>query len=73
MMPRRELEPHMHEYDDKWQCKCGFRLITDLDSKSGWVQVKACVSSNGKIKPLGADDAELTLKEKPRRVTGHHN
>ncbi|MGO9645811.1 MAG: hypothetical protein ACLPY5_13830 [Candidatus Bathyarchaeia archaeon] len=60
----------MHEYDDKWQCKCGFRLITDLDSKSGWVQVKACVSSNGKIKPLGAD---AELKEKPRRVTGNHN
>jgi len=71
-MPRREREPHMHEYDDNWQCKCGFRLITDLDSKGGWVQVKACVTSNGKITPLGAD-AGMTMKEKPRRVTAHRH
>jgi len=64
----------MHEYDDNWQCKCGFRLITDLDSKSGWIQVKAFVSSNGKVRPLGTGDGELALKEeKPRRVTARHN
>jgi hypothetical protein len=37
------------------------------------VQVKACVTSNGKMMPLGAEDAGMTMKEKPRRVTAHRH
>ena len=44
----------MHEYDDDWKCKCGFRLITDIDPQTGRMNVKAYVTPNGKTVALQA-------------------
>jgi hypothetical protein len=52
-MPRRAADEHLHQYDDKWQCKCGFRLIMEIDEKTGRMRVKACMTPDGKTLPMG--------------------
>jgi hypothetical protein len=73
-MPRREAEPHMHEYNDKWQCKCGYRLVTEIDSKSGWIRVKGYVTRDGEIKQLEHGSSESTEEpQKSKRGVGHRH
>jgi len=52
-MPRRSSDEHLHEYDDQWQCKCGFRLIMEIDEKTGRMRVKACMTPDGKTISMG--------------------
>jgi hypothetical protein len=51
---------HIHEYDGNWQCKCGFRLITEFDVESQRLIVKAYVTLEGKTVPLGEEDRETS-------------
>jgi len=53
-MPKRDKEGkvHMHEYDDNWRCACGFRLVTESDSDTSIVNIKAFVTPDGKTMPL---------------------
>jgi len=64
-MPRRSSDEHLHEYDDKWQCKCGFRLIMETDEKTGRMKVKACMTPDGKTIPMGEKAEE---QSKPKRI-----
>jgi hypothetical protein len=71
-MPRRVPDGHMHDYDDNWKCKCGHRLVTDLDQKTGRLNVRACVTREGKIIPFGenvAEDTEKPVRRTTRRTT----
>jgi hypothetical protein len=60
-MAKREKEGkvHMHEYDDNWQCRCGFRLITDSQAGGAVVNIKAFVTADGQTVALhhGKEDA----------------
>jgi hypothetical protein len=58
----------MHEYDDNWQCKCGYRLIADFDSKTGRMKLIAYVTPEGKTVPFGEN---LKENEKPKQPTKH--
>jgi hypothetical protein len=58
----------MHEYDDNWRCKCGYRLIADYDQKTGRMNVKAYVTPEGETVPLGESSRR---SEKPVRQAGH--
>jgi len=42
----------MHEYDDNWQCRCGFRLITDSQAGGAVVNIKAFVTPEGETVAL---------------------
>ena len=71
-MSRREQDTrkiHMHQYDDNWQCRCGFRLITELDQETGIVNVKACVTPEGETLSLGDSQraTEGTTKQSRKR------
>jgi len=67
-MAKREKEGkvHMHEYDDNWQCKCGFRLITDTQGGGAVVNIKAYVTPDGQkvaLRHERDDEAEREAEE----------
>ena len=68
-MPRRASDEHLHEYDDKWQCKCGFRLIMDLDIQTGRMNLKGYVTPDGKTVPVGDKPDEKASAPKRTRRT----
>jgi hypothetical protein len=53
-MPKRDQDGkvHMHEYDDNWKCRCGFRLITESDPATAVVNIKAFVTPDGETVAL---------------------
>ncbi len=53
----------MHDYDDEWKCKCGYRLVAELDAKTGRLNVKACVTPEGEKIPFG-ENALWSEKQK---------
>jgi hypothetical protein len=63
-MPRRTSDEHLHEYDDNWQCKCGFRLIMDSEEKTGKMRVKAFITPDGKT--IGVGDKSDEKKPQPK-------
>ena len=70
-MPRRVPDGHMHEYDDEWKCKCGYRLVAELDAKTGRLNVKACVTPEGEKIPFG-ENALWSEKQKGRAKRAKH-
>ena len=50
----------MHEYDDDWKCRCGFRLITESDPKTAVVNIKAFVTPNGETMALRSTEENQT-------------
>jgi hypothetical protein len=56
----REGKGHMHEYDDNWQCRCGFRLVTEPDSNSAIVKIKAFVTPEGQTVALREGEGNRT-------------
>ena len=61
-MPNRDPDGkvHMHEYDDNWKCRCGFRLITESDPKTAVVNIKAFVMPNGETMALRGNEENQT-------------
>ena len=61
-MPKRDPDGkvHMHEYDDNWKCRCGFRLITESDPKTAVVNIKAFVTPNGETMALRSNQENQT-------------
>ena len=59
----KEGKVHMHEYDDNWQCKCGFRLITDTQGGGAVVNIKAFVTPEGQTVALRHGSDEEVEKE----------
>jgi hypothetical protein len=69
-MPKRDQngKVHMHEYDDNWQCRCGFRLITESDPKTSVVNIKAFVTPDGQTVALrGSEENQTDATAKPAR------
>jgi hypothetical protein len=56
----------MHEYDEKWQCKCGFRLIAQIEPETGRLNVKAYVTPEGKTIEFEKHDESPTKKRQVR-------
>lgn len=69
-MPRRVPDGHMHEYDENWQCKCGYRLIANYDQKTGRMSVKAYVTPDGETVPLG--ETSRTSEKPTRQIARKH-
>lgn len=67
-MPRRASDEHLHEYDDKWQCKCGFRLIMDVDVQTGRMNLKGYITPDGKTVPVGEKREETSAPKRTRRT-----
>ena len=56
----REGKGHMHEYDDNWQCSCGFRLITEPEPNTAIVKIKAFVTPEGQTVALSEGESNQT-------------
>ena len=67
-MPRRVPDGHMHDYDDNWKCKCGYRLVADLDERTGRLNEKACITPEGETIPFGEGDEDAEKTPRNRRT-----
>jgi hypothetical protein len=47
---------HLHEYDDKWKCKCGQKLV--VDTVEGKIKVKGFMTPNGQFVQLSQQPKE---------------
>ena len=65
-MTRRTPDVHMHEYDDDWKCKCGFRLITHIDPQTGRMNVKAYVTPDGKTVALQEHSGDSSTRRRSK-------
>ncbi len=66
-MSRRNRDVHVHEYDENWRCRCGFRLITEFDEKTRVLNVRGYVTSEGETVTFSKSEYENMPKRTTKR------
>lgn len=65
-----EPQAHIHDYNNKWKCKCGQRLIFDPRCKtSAFPPLLRCITSGGKtidFQAIREENKKNRLKYQPK-------